>query len=161
MAFFERPTLQHAKALFSLLVEGVRSSGHAGGPAPGAPAPIEAPRERRVRTEPARVPSSVLRDPDFVGIGASHEADGLLLSWRTTAEQLDGAAHLGHGVPSLRLVVMRAERGDVAVDTLDLGAVPREGARLGPELPDALFVVASVGLFDGSRFVSMAHTSVR
>jgi hypothetical protein len=160
MALFERPTLQHAKALFSLLVDGVRGSGRAVEPAPGAPPPLEAQRERRVRTEPARVPSSVLRDPDFAGIGASHEPGGLLLSWRTTPEQLDGAAQLGGGVPSLRLVIMRAERGDVAVDTLDLGAVPREGARLVPELPDALFLVASVGLFDGSRFVSMAHTRV-
>lgn len=156
MALFERPTLKRAKALFSLLVDGVLGGEQpperteAGGP----------PRERRARTEPARIASALLRDPGFVGIGASHEPSGFLLSWRTSAEQLEDAARLGAGVPSLRLVLVRAEHDDVAVDTLDLGEVPREGARLLPEVPDVLSAVASIGLFDGAKFVSMAHTTV-
>lgn len=160
MALFERPTLKRAKALFSLLVDGVLGADHVPERADAGTPSAEPMRERRARTEPARVASALLRDPGFSGIGASHEPEGFLLSWRTSAEQLEDAARIGAGVPSLRLVVVRAEHDDVAVDTLDLGEVPREGARLLPEVPDVLSAVASIGLFDGAKFVSMAHTTV-
>jgi hypothetical protein len=153
MALFERPTL---KALFSMLVDGVLGTSE-----PEKKGEPDAPRERRARPEPARVPSALLRDPAFAGIGASHEPDGFLLSWRTTREQLEDAARVGSGVPSLRLVLVRAAgEAEVAVDTLDLGEVPREGARLLPEVPDVLSAVASIGLFDGAKFVSVAHATV-
>lgn len=156
MALFERPSLQRAKALFSLIVDGVL-----GPTEPEAPHAAPAP-ERRIRTEPARVPSALLRDPSFTGVGACHEPEGLLLSWRTSTEQHEDAARqLGaHAVRTLRVILMREERGDVAVDTLDLGEVTAEGARLLPTVPSLLSAVVSVGLKDDARFVSMAHTTV-
>lgn len=116
--------------------------------------PTQAPPSR------ARVRSALLDDPEFIGVGASHSDEGVLLSWRTTEAQREDAAALTAGARSLRIVLVRAADEDVAVDTLDLGEVPAEGARLLPDVPGLLRAVASVGLFDGERFVSMAHGSV-
>lgn len=105
--------------------------------------------------------SELLDDPRFTGIGAVHQDDGVLVSWRTDAEQLESVRSIAAGARSLRIVVVRAaEGGEVHVDTVDLGEVAAEGARLLPEVPGLLRAVASIGLFDGTRFVSMAHGSV-
>ncbi len=113
-----------------------------------------------VPTNRPSVRSALLDDPDFLGVGASHSDEGVLLSWRTTEAQRKDAAALTAGARSLRIVLVRAADEDVAVDTIDLGEVPAEGARLLPDVPGLLRAVASVGLFDGERFVSMAHGSV-
>ena len=114
------------------------------------------------RAAPARVTwSELLEDPSFAGVGAVHQDDGVLLSWRTDGEQLESARSIAAGQRSLRIVVVRAaEGGQVHVDTVDLGEVAAEGARLLPEVPGLLRAVASIGVFDGSRFVSMAHGTV-
>lgn len=119
-----------------------------------------APARSGESTVAAKVSSALLADPRFVGVGASRSDEGVLLSWRTTETQLRDASALIGGARSLRVVLVRAADEDVAVDTLDLGEVPAEGARLLPDVPGLLRAVASVGLFDGDRFVSMAHGSV-
>jgi hypothetical protein len=121
---------------------------------------IAAPRIAPLR---ASVPerSELLEDPRFVGVGASKQGEGVLLSWRTTDDALASARTIAHGARSLRIVMVRAASdGDVAIDTLDLGEVSAEGMRLLPDVPGLLRAVASIGLFDGDRFVSIAHGSV-
>jgi hypothetical protein len=142
--------LKRARALFATLFdqapEKVSTEGF-------APAHVAAARPLPVR-------SALLADPHFLGVGASRSDEGVLLSWRTTETQLRDAGTLATGPRSLRIVLVRAAEEDVAVDTLDLGEVPAEGARLLPDVPGLLRAVASIGLFDGERFVSMAHGSV-
>jgi hypothetical protein len=156
VALIERSTLKRAKALFSFLVDGVLGT---------PPEPSAAPSQQpNLAPRAIPVPSSpLLSDPAFVGLGASHEPDGFLLAWRTTSHQLEDAQRVAtqKGAPSLRLVLVRADgEVDVAVDTVDLGQVGPEGARLLPAVPDVLSAVASIGLFDGKCFVSMAHATL-
>ena len=143
--------LKRARALFATLFDQApeRPSTEGFSAANTAPPAVKAP-----------IRSALLADPRFVGVGASRSDEGVLLSWRTTETQLRDAATLTDGARSLRIVLVRAADEDVAVDTLDLGEVPAEGARLLPDVPGLLRAVASIRLFDGERFVSMAHGSV-
>jgi len=143
--------LKRARALFATLFDQApeRPSTEGFATSPARPAETK-----------ASVRSALLADPHFQGVGASRSGEGVLLSWRTTETQLRDASTLTTGSRSLRIVLVRAADEDVAVDTLDLGEVAAEGARLLPDVPGLLRAVASVGLFDGERFVSMAHGSV-
>lgn len=154
MALIERfsaPTLKRARAFLSQLVDGVLF-------AEGAPEVRDETPHERPSAPPLR--SELLEDPAFLGVAGTRADQGVLLSWRTTDEQLESARGIATGPRSLRLILVRAAGQEVAVDTVDLGEVAAEGARLVPAVPGLLRAVASVGLFDGARFVSMAHGSV-
>lgn len=171
--------LQQAKALIGFLARGVREAirphedlGYAPSPpsSPGlVPAPAGVAEAAAIERTPLVTPPpedgallesarADLLDPDFSGVrlrvGPSHVA----IAWRTSAARLAAARQIAEGPLALRMVAVR-QKGelDVEVQTMALGPAENEGARLVTR-PDALLrAVASVGLDDGARFVSIAH----
>lgn len=160
MALIERFPLKRARALLTHFVEGLVDNMLGEGPPGLTESAPDSPREGRGGERSASPTSELLLDPAFVGVAATREREGMLISWRTTDEQLTSARGIASGARALRIIVVRTSGVEVAVDTLDLGEVAAEGARLVPTVPGLLRAVASVGLLDGARFVSMAHASV-
>jgi hypothetical protein len=158
VALIERFPLKRARALLTHFVEGLVDNMLGESPTGLAESPTGLAAKELAPNE--SLTSELLLDPAFIGVAATPEREGMRISWRTTEEQLSCARGIASGTRSLRMILVRKSGIDVAVDTLDLGEVAAEGARLVPSVPGLLRAVASVGLLDGGRFVSMAHASV-